>query len=629
MIRWITPPLLSTLLFSQEFTIAPIEVEDARLLVDGDVREIIPQTLSDARRDITLSEKLGADTSFSFVRDAKGEMAVSYRGLDFKNTKFVEDGIPLYTPNTGIDASFMMQRGTLYFRDGTSLASTGISSMGGEVIVMQKLPKNSFEGSASVLIATNDALYGVRAGSMQERYYLLAKASYFTREAFTLSKDFTPTPIQAQGERVNSDREQKNISLKAGYFVNDALEIATKLSYSQAVYGFAPNTQENQTSPTFFAYTRMDPKQLGSLYFYGDYEADIHTLSIRAYYDDYKDIYKVYDDGNYTSHLPVVTYDDARLGTTLKYVRSAEVHKSSFTFVAEQNEHKRVGGDLESVSSKVANYNAAFGDIWRLNDALSLETGISFAYMKMLSASDASALNPAEDKKALDGLLTLSYTTSMQKSYLSVAKKSRMPQLYEMSTYFPWEIANPALKPEKSMQYSAGYKQKLAAKSELSVDVYYYDIRDVILNEDSGYINRESAINYGGEFRVGSDYFTKQHYNISYAYTHTQDSAKKPLELIPEHKVRVEDSIKFTKKYAAFLSYSFVGSRYSLNSATYTSEFEKLDAYHLLDAQFIYAPVAFLKMRAGVKNILDALYESAYGYPAEGRSFYFSLEAKI
>jgi outer membrane cobalamin receptor len=77
------------------------------------------------------------------------------------------------------------------------------------------------------------------------------------------------------------------------------------------------------------------------------------------------------------------------------------------------------------------------------------------------------------------------------------------------------------------------------------------------------------------------------------------------------------------------MGYQYIGSRYSPNSATYSDVQIKLDTYHLLDTQIAYNVSESTRCRAGIKNILDEPYEWRYGYPAEGRSYYLSLDWKL
>jgi outer membrane cobalamin receptor len=77
------------------------------------------------------------------------------------------------------------------------------------------------------------------------------------------------------------------------------------------------------------------------------------------------------------------------------------------------------------------------------------------------------------------------------------------------------------------------------------------------------------------------------------------------------------------------VGYQYTGYRYSPNSATYSDEQIKLEAYHLVDTQLAYKISSSTDCRVGIKNILDETYEWKYGYPAEGRSYYVSLEWKL
>jgi outer membrane receptor for ferrienterochelin and colicin len=54
-----------------------------------------------------------------------------------------------------------------------------------------------------------------------------------------------------------------------------------------------------------------------------------------------------------------------------------------------------------------------------------------------------------------------------------------------------------------------------------------------------------------------------------------------------------------------------------------------LPTYHLLEAQLLYKISKSIDARVGVKNILDQDYEQRYGYPAEGRCYYLSLQWQL
>lgn len=139
-----------------------------------------------------------------------------------------------------------------------------------------------------------------------------------------------------------------------------------------------------------------------------------------------------------------------------------------------------------------------------------------------------------------------------------------------------------------------------------------------------GYINLDKAEQYGVDMRIESKILNNHYLRFSYAFSHARDSENNPLELIPEHRIKLEDTVTVSKGWDAYLSYQYFGSRYSSNTATYTDEQEKLDAYHLFDLQTIYTEIDKTTLRVGIKNLFDEEYEWKYGYPTEGRSYYVS-----
>ncbi len=616
-----------TFIWAETIILAPIDVQETALSSDT---VILSENEALETGSITLQERLERDISFSVVADSKGEEAISFHGLDFKATEYVEDGIPLYRSANGfMDTKFSMTNAELQLNNGSGTASLGVSSMGGEVQINSKKPTKLFESKLNTNISNNDEYYYSYAGSMVDNVYIKADASYYHRSDYKLSNDYVPTIIQVKGKRLNSDKDQKNISLKGGVFIDDNIHLAGKISLTRSEYGIPHNVTTDLVSPVWNAYSRIDRKDLNSFYLYGDYSTDDLELSIRAYYDDYEDIYKIYDDPAYLSSWPAVMYNDHRLGTVIKGIKTQGDHKSTFILQAEENEHLRSGGEMDSAKYVADTLKISFLHLWELNRSWQVEGGLSYTLMQAKEAADASAIEPTEDKETFDAQIKVTYTNEQSVVYGSIANKSRMPTMSEMFTFFPWDNANPELKPETSLQYTAGYQYELEEKTLIDLSLYYYDISDIIIYRDNGYINREEAEHYGAEIRLSSRYFDKHHIRFSYAYTYARDSEDDALEFIPLHQVKIEDTFSITTDLKAYLGYQYIDSRYSSNTATYSDEQMKLEEYHLLDTQFAYTISSSINARIGMKNILDESYEWRYGYPAEGRSYYVSLEWKL
>jgi len=618
---------LSTFIWAETITLTPIDVQGTYLR-SGTV--VLSKNEALETNSITVQERLERDVSFSVVADSKGEEAISFRGLNFKSTEYVEDGISLYrNPNGFVDTKFTMTNAELQMNDGSGTSSFGVSPIGGEVQIDSENPTKVFETKVAVNISNNDEYYQTYVGSRVDNVYIQADASYYHRSDYKLSNDYEPTPIQGKGSRLNSDKDQKNFALKSGIYLNDQVHLAAKVSVTRSEYGMPPNVYTALEDPVWNAYSRIDRKDLNSYYLYADYDTDDLDLSMRVYYDDYEDLYAVYNDPAYQTTWPAVTYNDHRLGAVAKGSKTQGNHKSTVVLLAEENEHLRSGGDLENAKYVANTFKMSYMHLWELNPMWLLEGGISYVLMQSKEAADGSAVEPPEDKDALNAQLKLSYTNEQSIFYGGVANKSRMPNMSEMYTFFPWDNANPNLKPEKSIQYTAGYRQKMTEKVSFDLSLYYYDVSDLIIKRNNGFINREEAEHYGAEIRLNSTHFDHNNLRFSYAYNHTRDSEGEALDYIPLHQLKLEDTVSITKNLNAYLSYQYMGSRQSPNSATYSDDLHKLSNYHLVDAQLAYKISASTYGRVGIKNILDESYEWEYGYPSYGRSYYINLEWKL
>ncbi|MCL4419235.1 TonB-dependent receptor, partial [Patescibacteria group bacterium] len=159
-------------------------------------------------------------------------------------------------------------------------------------------------------------------------------------------------------------------------------------------------------------------------------------------------------------------------------------------------------------------------------------------------------------------------------------------------------------------------------ESRITLDVYRYDISDLIVKVNDAYINRNSALHYGAEGRVQTNTWPEHHLALSYRYAHTGDSVGDRIELIPLHRFRTEETYDINSKWHTTLAYEHVGARYS----SYLNREYRLDPYHTLDLYLNYLQKSGISYRLGVKNLIDEHYEWRYGYPAQGISAFAALQ---
>ena len=442
---------MTSFLFAEEIYLEKILIEDSIL---NDAPYIASEEKSLETRSILLQDKLQRDVSIMSVPDGKGEMAISFRGLDFKNTNYVEDGIPIYRSVNGfVDARFNMSQAEVILNDGSGTSSLGVSSAGGEVEIKSTIPSKELESKLESSISNNDEFYHAYLGTIQDNVYIQADASYYHRLNYKLSDDFTPTSLQQKGDRVNSDKEQQNFSLKSGIFVNDNLHLAAKISLTRSEYGMPHNIYPG-SGKGWWAYTRINRKDLNTFNIYTDYENNNVELNFRAYYDTYLDNYVVYpNDPTYQSQDPITTYDDSRLGTILKGSIDYKNMLNTLIFQAEINVHDRYGGEdylhnkMDPIQIQINTYKFSYLNEWYLSKLWTIESGFSFTIAQQIKAAEESALHPAEDKKTYDAQIKAIYTNKDNLVYAGVAKKSRIPSMFEMVTMLPptMDQANPNL----------------------------------------------------------------------------------------------------------------------------------------------------------------------------------------
>ncbi|MDF1880016.1 TonB-dependent receptor, partial [Sulfurimonas sp. MAG313] len=302
--------------------------------------------------------------------------------------------------------------------------------------------------------------------------------------------------------------------------------------------------------------------------------------------------------------------------------------KTSFVFLSEQNEHIRLGGAMPTATTKLDTYKSSLLHAHQLTDSFELEVGTSYTLMKENEASQEST-EAMDDKEALDAQVKLTAKEDKNTLFVSVARKSRMPAMSEMFTFFSFAPANKNVKPERSWQYATGYNYALGEKSKMNVELYYYDVNDVIIETNNGFVNKGSAEHYGAECRIDTKALDKNSIRISYAYANVQDDKNKDLAFTPHHKIILQDTIEISNTINAFLSYVYTSSQYTNNFPSDLDTLYKIQGYHLFDAQVSYKMKDEFSARVGIKNISDENYQWQYGFPAQGRSFYLSIEWKI
>lgn len=582
---------------------------------------------SKEKSDINMVDRVTNDVSYNVQIDDKGSPNISFRGFEYKATSYSEDLIPFFRTTGQNSNIFNIYNSTdTITTNGAARPSTfGVTSIGGDFEIYTTTPKNSLEGELFTTVTKDRNFSNLVLGSKQDNFYIKTQLQYLNQNSFDVSGDFDLNTNQPSSKRVNSDKDYLGGNIKVGYFLNDKDEIAFKYGKSKSEFGYPIDVKD--TTPD---YTRMPTQDLESFYGYFNHIEKDYRLNFRAYLDKYQDVYSFYTDDNYNTYLfDPVLYDDERVGVLGK----VELLNSGLSFVVnyEQNQHftknRYPGATPEYVYENFLGsvlYKNKIGDIL-FDSALTYK---KYQPKKVDYDGHTFDFNESGSKDdILDAQMTFSYENSNNTYYLNLTKTSKIPTMYEMFAFSTYQEPNPNLKPEISYNAEIGLKHYLKT-GLITTSIYNYEIKDKIYElyrkvptKYRYYYNLNKATHRGLEFRYSNLFYNKNFLTFSYAFSRACAEDGTTLDSIPKHKISISDKVTITPKLSTTFEYMYQSSMYDSTDI--------IKAYSLVNLHTNYKINKDLTTTISLKNALDKNYEYQYGMPAEGRTFYASLNLKF
>ena len=554
------------------------------------------------------------------------------------------DGIPWYVPYNGyVDASEIttgnISRITL--TKGAASSLYGANTMGGVINIVSMKPQKRFEGLYSFTLDTNGYSGYLNLGSKIEKFYFMGGVSYLDYDGFEMSDDFTPVPIvggyfEDGGERDNSDLDSITTSFKIGFTPADGHEYAIGYHKTDSEKGLPPNIYPAERQ----RFWRTPEWEKTTYYFIGDSRIlDSLSAKMRIYHDEYYNIFDSYDDSTYTTQNRGSswhsTYDDHTDGGSI-VLRTDFIDKNilSFSYHLKNDVHQSQG-DYGDVWEKYEAETSSYGleDAININEKMDLVLGVNLDVQEAKYANS----NPVrDDDDSWNGLAGLTYYCENDaKLHFSIAQKSRFPTLMELySSYLDTAIPNPNLKKEKSINYEVGMTRPLPGASNIGLTLFYSDVEDLIMETLVGGLDFNDNIGevriQGVEFTFKTEYIPRNSLYLSYTYIDAENrSPGRGSDLLPEtpkHQLYVSDSIRVTDRFSLFAKLNYDKTQYE---ETRSMGWIELDDYWLFDFKGIIKFSPIFELEAGVKNLFDEDYETGYGFPRAGRTFFCSIRGSF
>ena len=346
--------------------------------------DVIGEERMDLTTSTNVADALDTLPGVFLTIGTRNERTFSVRGFNQRYVPVFYDGIPIYVPYDGyIDTGKLPTANIseITLTKGNSSVLYGPNAMGGVVNILSKKPEKSFEGSFRMgggqANTLDSSLY---LGTKQDMFYVTANGGYRNSDGYYVSNDFTPTPIQGDGLRVNSDMQEQNVAFKFGFTPAEGHEYAVGINYIDSTWGLPP--QVNVSRPRYWRFTDW---QKTTYYLIGDSKITDHlSTKIRVYRDTYINVLDSYDNETYSTQTKRYafhsTYDDFTNGGSLT-LRSTYIPQNltSFSFHYRDDVHRSQGdyGDIwEKYETEMFSYGLE--DDYNILPNLSLVVGISY-----------------------------------------------------------------------------------------------------------------------------------------------------------------------------------------------------------------------------------------------------------
>lgn len=649
-----------------------IQLGPAELIETQNTMSIITQEVLERKNADSLYEALRMEPGIMLNGNGAGFRGSSYiniRGFDQGRIGMFLDGIPLAN---GWGREFDFARISIF--DVSSIeVSKGYSSpllggannMGAVIDIRTAKPekplefmavyKNQFDRSVDDM----GREFGASVGSRQDKFYLKSSFHIKHQDFFTPSAKAMPAPGDRKGgRRGRSDTKDWQLNMMAGWTPTEDVDI---------MLGYFRHEGEKNSHQSWAAPGNADARR----YYWPDWDTERIYLSANitlneksyfkgtVYYDEHRDTLWAWDAAGTLLMNFSSKFDDSGWGTHLEYGYTFnERHKLAVAANYRADTHERLtpDGDIKTQDMKGHSYD--FGAEYTVKpiDPLTMVFGLSYITKKgeSYTRQDVNAAGQptsprysARNKPEHDAFNwqfgAFYNLTPEHQVHFTFSRKTNLPtymQMYDAIRLVGGVSRMAAeMKPEVANHFEFGYKGNIGGLAEISANVFYSQVKDIIganpdydqTDPDSfNYANIGEANFLGFEFAFQtelSQYVTLGS-NFSYLKTHrkTTDAATSNMVVDkPKYMTNAFMIISPVKQWRIIPSIQVVGARYNLDHE------KLLPSFVRVDLKTTYDITENISVQAGVENIGDVNYgysgsTAAYGRDTQpGRNYFMGM----
>ncbi|MDD5712087.1 MAG: TonB-dependent receptor [Smithellaceae bacterium] len=626
----------------------------------------------------TVAEALANAPGVRVTTGRKNAPGISIHGFDQSRILTLIDGVPYYETYYGkldLNQIPVDNIAKIEVIKGAASVLYGANNLGGVINIVTKKaagkPFTSFSAEAS---ENETHRISVTNGMKKGIFSYWINYAFQESDGWNLSDDFTARPgsykvqllsgslppgvtagtknavLEDGDTRNNSDFRTNDLWVKLGvepqqdseYYVN--LHYLNKEKGSPSSTGLVSGSEKvmyDSVGGNFSTFARM-PKYL-------DWGIDLDgkqkiteplTLKAKAFYHHHIDDYASYSDPTYQTQIALSRYEDYVIGTDLmgEYQPVEEdIIRAAFHYKGDSHKQR---------SDVFLPYDTSFGitssfDLENEYNGvkdLSVVTGIGYNRFEVTRAEKNQVRQNKPTLGEIDALAGANYKISgATKVYASLARKTRFPTLSELFG----SMGTVDLKPEKSLNYTAGVAHSLSSYVKMDFALFHHDVTDMISKDAPGafsgkFINYANVKMFGAELAAEAypceSLSIRLDYTYNYARNFSDDRVSNYVTFTPEHKADL--GIEYTvPKIATKLCLNglYMGRAYSQVPTPGRPADPLLETgdYTIFDVKIVQGFLKHYEAYVAANNVLDANYEQEAGFPAPGRAFWVGLSAKF
>ncbi len=562
-------------------------------------------------------QEIGGVMNTAGTRD---ESNLRIRGFRKNEVKVLVDGRPLnigYFGNVDLHQLSPGEIREIQIIKGPGSAVYGPGTLGGVVNIITADPDNSGWLKLDVLAKRNNSnrlalSSSHRLGDLT--YYVGVAREHYA--GLVLPRSFASTPFENGGVRNHSGKTQYDIEARLGYGWSDFRDLRCSAGLAYVPEKLIPSSIYALDYRRYLDWTHY----WGTLE-YEEVLGEFWKASAHLYYDGGLDTYQQFSD---PAHQQINVDSRMRystLGFNPRLVWEPDGRNSfdlGLRLETLRSTRKDNGNYPDWTPHRLEVYNVFCQ--WR--HTLSGRIDLVGCFGTSAAQSDLNRSLRLYPEPAASLVMRFN---ELSEFTLSGGRHISFPTLRQL---FSAENGNPGLKPQHALKLELDHRLGLRLGRFLlsnRFSLYYNDARDLIERVDERYQNIDQVRSWGCEYSLAWNPFPWWKSELGYALLRWNSPSEYRLTETPRNQANFRQDWSLPWQLKLGHACSYTDTRFSQDAS---GNYRSLQSYWLHSLS-LGRDFGRVKATLGLENILDANYQTEYGFPGAGLNFFLKLSAEV